>query len=81
MSTQADLIGQTARIIADDFARRGIAPVRVYADSHVAMNGRAACRDVDPTVDLAHHVGEVPVRARARRERGDAIAPTACGGR
>ncbi len=81
MSIQADLIGQTARIIADDFARRGIAPVRVYADSHVAMNGRAACRYVDPTVDLAHHVGEVPVRDRARRERGDAIAPTACGGR
>lgn len=65
MSMQADLIAQTARIIADDFARRGIAPVRVYADSHVAMNGHPSRSYVDPTVDLAHHDGEVPVLPRA----------------
>lgn len=65
VSMQADLIAQTARIIADDFARRGIAPVRVYADSHVAMNGRPAQRYVDPAVDLTHLVGEVPVLPRA----------------
>jgi vitamin K-dependent gamma-carboxylase len=65
MSMQADLIAQTARIIADDFARRGIAPVRVYADSHVAMNGHPSHRYVDPSVDLAHHDGEAPVLPRA----------------
>lgn len=65
MSMQADLIAQTARIIARDFASRGIAPVRVYADSHVAMNGHPAQRYVDPAVDLAHRDGEVPVLPRA----------------
>ena len=65
MSMQADLIAQTAKLVADDFARRGISPVRVYADSHVAMNGHPSRRYVDPTVDLAHLEGEVPVLPRS----------------
>lgn len=53
MSFQPDMIWQTARIIADDFAERGYADVIVNADAFVAFNGRPNARLVDPSVDLA----------------------------
>lgn len=64
VSIQADLIAQTARIIADDFSRRGISPVRVFADSYVSLNGLPARRYVDPRVDLAALRGPPPVLPR-----------------
>lgn len=53
MSFQPDLIRQTARIIADDFAERGHDNVVVNADAFVAFNGRANARLIDPSADLA----------------------------
>lgn len=54
MAGQPDLILQLAHHIRDDFDARGLGPVQVYADSQVSLNGRAAQRMIDPTVDLAH---------------------------
>jgi len=53
VSTQPDMILQFARLVAQDFAARGYAPVRVYADSEVSFNGRRSQRMIDPKVDLA----------------------------
>ena len=53
MTTQPDMILETAHIIARDFAARGHASVQVYADVYVAMNGRKSARLVDPDADLA----------------------------
>ena len=53
MTTQPDMILETAHIIARDFAGRGHPSVKVYADAFVAMNGRESARLVDPAVDLA----------------------------
>jgi vitamin K-dependent gamma-carboxylase len=53
MAGQPDLILQLAHHIRDDFAARGLGPVRVYADSRVSLNGRPAQRMIDPEVDLA----------------------------
>ena len=63
MSFQPDMIRQTARIIADDFAARGYAGVSVKADVHVAFNGRARQRLVDPDVDLARDPGGLGAKA------------------
>jgi hypothetical protein len=52
-STQPDMILELAHIVADDFARRGRGPVRVYADALVSFNGRPHARLIDPSVDLA----------------------------
>ncbi|HWE28853.1 MAG TPA: HTTM domain-containing protein [Polyangia bacterium] len=52
--TQPDMILALAHIIADDFARRGRGPVRVFADAQVAWNGRPHAPMIDPQVDLAH---------------------------
>jgi vitamin K-dependent gamma-carboxylase len=48
--TQPDMIRQYARRIADRYPARA---VRVYADSWVALNGRASQRMIAPTVDLS----------------------------
>ncbi len=54
MSTQPDMILAFAHVVRDDFARRGISGVRVYAStSEVSLNGRAPAPLVDPRVDLA----------------------------
>ena len=53
MAAQPDMILETAHIIARDFASRGHASVRVFADVHVAMNDRENSRLVDPDVDLS----------------------------
>ena len=53
MSTQPDMILETADIIARDFVTQGYESVQVFADVFVAMNGRENARLVDPGVDLA----------------------------
>ena len=53
MATQPDMILATARIIARDYARKGIAEAEVRADAFVAFNGREAARFIDPDADLA----------------------------
>jgi hypothetical protein len=53
MSSQPDLILQLARHIHDDFVRRGLGPVAVYADAWSSLNGRPMARLIDPAVDLS----------------------------
>lgn len=53
MAVQPDMILDTAHIIRDDFAARGMAGVEVRADVEVSMHGRAARPLVDARVDLA----------------------------
>ncbi|MCY4557039.1 MAG: HTTM domain-containing protein [Chloroflexi bacterium] len=53
MSFQPDMIQQTARMIAADFAERGYGDVVVNADAFVAFNGRTNARLIDPDADLA----------------------------
>ena len=53
MSFQPDMIQQTARIIAEDFAGRGYLGLVVNADAFVAFNGRPNARLIDPGMDLA----------------------------
>ena len=53
MSFQPDMIQQTARMIAADFAERGYGDVVVNADAFVAFNGRPNARLIDPDADLA----------------------------
>ncbi|MEM9172760.1 MAG: HTTM domain-containing protein, partial [Pseudomonadota bacterium] len=53
MAGQPDLVLQLAHHIRDEYTAKGYAPVSVYADSWVSLNGRAAHRMIDPLVDLA----------------------------
>ncbi|MEL7025060.1 MAG: HTTM domain-containing protein [Pseudomonadota bacterium] len=53
MAGQPDMILQLAHHIRDDLTERGFAPVEVYADSLVSLNGRLAQRMIKPDVDLA----------------------------
>lgn len=53
MTTQPDLILETARIIARDFAARGHPKTQIRADAFVAMNARPHARLIDPQADLA----------------------------
>ena len=53
LAMQPDMILDTARIIARDFAVRGHSSVEVRADVFVSINGRENERLVDPEVDLA----------------------------
>ena len=48
-----DLLLATAHLLAGELDARGVDGVEVRADAFVSMNGRAAQRLVDPTVDLA----------------------------
>ncbi len=52
VSTQPDMILQFAHVVADDYARRGLGPVRVYADAQVSWNGRRRAPLIDPQIDL-----------------------------
>ncbi len=47
------MVRALARYIADDYRARGIANVRVRADSFATLNGRPVQRLIDPSVDLA----------------------------
>lgn len=51
MAGQADMIWQLAKHIEKDFAREG-RTVAIYADTWVALNGRAAAQLLDPNLDL-----------------------------
>ncbi len=53
MPLQPDMVLETAHIITEDFARRGLGRVQVYAEVFVAFNGYPSRRLVDPKVDLA----------------------------
>ncbi len=53
MSSQPDMILAFAHFLHDEFARRGVTDVRVFADAYASLNGRANARLVDPKVDLA----------------------------
>ena len=53
MATQPNMIRQTARFIAADYAARGHGAVEVRADAFVSFNGRPHRRLIDPDVDLA----------------------------
>lgn len=52
MSTQPDMIVEFAQHLKEKFAQQGIKQVAIYADAHVALNGRPSRRFIDPTVDL-----------------------------
>lgn len=52
MAGQPDLILQIARRIGRDLRARGFRDVRVFADTHVSLNGRAPHPMIDPSVDL-----------------------------
>jgi vitamin K-dependent gamma-carboxylase len=51
-STQPDMIIELAQMVARDFDRRGLGPVKVFADAWVSFNGRPHARLLDPAVDL-----------------------------
>ena len=53
MAIQPDMILATARLIARDFADKGVPDAEVRADVFVTFNGRRAARFIDPAVDLA----------------------------
>ena len=74
MSFQPDMIQQTARIIADDFAERGHAGVVVNADVFVAFNGRPNTRLIDPDLDLASVRPGLSPKAWVLRYEPDAAA-------
>ncbi len=52
-ATQPDMMLDTAKLIAGDFAVQGYPKVQVYADAFVSMNGREHRRLIDPAADLA----------------------------
>ncbi len=64
VATQPDMIVDFARMVADDFRRRGvIARPQVFATAYVSLNGRPPQLLVDPAVDLAQeHDGLAPKR-------------------
>lgn len=62
-ATRPDLIVQTARLVAQHYAREGMGWVEVRADVWVAMNGRPARRMIDPNIDLAGVGGSLPSAA------------------
>ncbi len=53
MAQDPDLIRAFARHLAARAAQAGHAHVRVHADAHAALNGRAARRMMDPSEDLS----------------------------
>lgn len=53
MATRPDMIWQYAQRIEEEYAARGVSPVRVFAESRVSLNGRKTHPLVDPSVDLA----------------------------
>jgi hypothetical protein len=54
MAGQPDLIVQLAHHVRDDFARRGLGPVAVRAETLVSLNGRPGAPLIDPNADLAN---------------------------
>ena len=52
MSFQPDLILEYAHFLGNHFSKQGHKNVQVFAQSHVALNGRLSQPFIDPTVDL-----------------------------
>jgi hypothetical protein len=52
MSFQPDFILEFAHHLGKYYSKKGINNVQVFADSHVALNGRRNQRFVDPNIDL-----------------------------
>lgn len=76
MTTQPDMILETAHIIARDFANRGHDSVQVFADVFVAMNGRESSRLVDPDTDLAAISNSLAPKKWLLPQRPSALAVT-----
>jgi hypothetical protein len=53
MASQPDMILQFAHFLAEEYKQKGIPDPEVYADVHVALNGRGSRRYIDPTRDLS----------------------------
>ncbi|MEM8942348.1 MAG: HTTM domain-containing protein [Pseudomonadota bacterium] len=53
MAGQPDMILQLAHHIRDEYEQKGLAPVEVYADSQVSLNGRLAHSMIDSSINLA----------------------------
>lgn len=53
MSTQPDFMLQYAQFLKTHYTKLGLSSVAVYADVHVAFNGRASRMFIDPSADLA----------------------------
>lgn len=52
MSFQPDMIWQFGHFLGEEFKKKGIRDVSVYADSRVSLNGRASRVFIDPATDL-----------------------------
>jgi len=52
LATQADFILEFAHFLETHYKNKGIEDPEIYADSHVALNGRLSQRFIDPTIDL-----------------------------
>ncbi|TGD81231.1 HTTM domain-containing protein [Hymenobacter wooponensis] len=53
LAAQPDLVLQFAHFLAEDYRRRGLGQVHVYADSYLQLNRRPPRPLVAPTLDLA----------------------------
>ena len=61
MATQPDFVLQYAHHLAEHYRGQGFIRPAVYADSHVALNGRLSQRYIDPEVNLAAISADQPV--------------------
>ena len=52
MSFQPDFILEFAHYLGEYYSQKGIENIQVFADSHVALNGRRNQRFIDPKVNL-----------------------------
>lgn len=53
MSTQPDMMLQYARIIKNDFEKRGMNNIAIKADAFVTLNGGGSRRFIDSSIDLS----------------------------
>jgi hypothetical protein len=67
MAQDPDMIAQLARYIAGDLEQRTGRRVSVHADAWASLNGRAATRFIDPTLDLARSASNAIVIPLSRR--------------
>ena len=52
MSFQADFILEYAHYLGETYKELGYEKIEIFADSYVALNGRASQRYIDPEVNL-----------------------------
>ena len=53
MSTQADMILQFAKILEQEYLKKGFQDPKIYADSYASLNGSGARRFIDNNQDLS----------------------------